>query len=373
MTRSASKAARTLVGGRVTTPSEAASIADEWDALAAGRRAGPFGLPEVALPWWESLGKGELRVATARSASGELVGLFAGHARRIGGFEIVRPLGHGVGAVASTLVAPVKADVAGVLLDALLDGPRSVVHLADVPLDDPLVVHARRAGPEGGRSLRATLHDTCPVIGLGGAQGAADLLARPDHRNLRKMLARLDRDAAGRAVAVDVARTPAEVAVAFDAVGELYDAAEAANPRAHFGRGSLGTFFRSALQRLADHQRVALLTLLVDGAPAAFDVYVRHRDVASAVLGRYHPRFADVAPGHLLLRGGVDWAIDAGVATIDLQLGADHYKTTWSNGSVDTFEVLIGPSGRLGAAAAAVRSVEEVHRLRGRILDRVAR
>lgn len=373
MTRSAARAARSIVGGRVTTLAEAERLAVEWDELASRCHPGPFALAAMALPWWAEMGKGELRIATARAASGELVGLAACHARRVAGVELVRPLGHGVGAVASTLVAPVKANVAGVLLDALLGGPRTVVHFADVRLDDPLVVHARRARAESGVELRATLHDACPQIGLEGVASSAELLARPDHRSLRKALARVDRDLAGRTVDVEVASTPAEVVAALGAVGELFDAAEAAHPRAHFGRGPLGDFFGRATDGLAAQGRVTVLTLVVDGSPAAFDVYVTHGDVAAAVLGRYDPRRADLSPGHLLLRAGVDRAIASGATTIDLQLGADRYKTAWSTGSVDTFEVLIGRPGGLGAAAAAVRAMEGAHRLRGRILDRVAR
>lgn len=370
MTRRAGEATRNLRIERITTAEAAHGIADEWNVLASRAGASPFALPAMALAWWRHLGKGRLRIVTARSASGDLVGLAPFHERRLAGLDVVRPLGHGLGAIASTLAAPVKADVAGVLLAELSGGSRTVVHLPDAPLDDPLIASSRHNDE---MSMRATLHDECPFITLGGLASSGELLGRADHSKLRKLLARTDRSLVGREVQVDIATAPDQALAAFDRLGELYDAAEAANPRAHLGRGPLGDFFRDALAALAERSQLAVITLLIDGNPAAFDVYVVNGSVGYAILGRYHPDHAASSPGHLLLRAGVDWAIEAGLGELDLQLGSDPYKLSWATGSRDTFEVIITQPHRLAVAGAILQGVESAHALRRRAIAIAAR
>lgn len=370
MTKRSGQATRSLEVERITTLDEAERIADEWNELAAIGRASPFALPAMALPWWRHLGKGRLRIITARTSSGELVGLAPFHERRLGGLDIVRPLGHGLGAIASTLTAPVKADVAAAMASELVNGVRTVVHLPDTPLDDPLVASVRRFA---GVTLRATLHDECPIVDLDGLTGSQDLLGRPDHRTLRKLLARADRLLAERDVRVDIATGVDGVLDAFGRVAELFDAAEAAHPRVHLGRGPNGDFFRDTLAALAERSQVAVLTLLIDGEPASFDVYIVNGAVGSTILGRYHPRHADSSPGHLLLRAAVDWGVDQGLDELDLQLGADRYKTSWATGSRDTFEGVIAAPRTAVVAGPVLHGVESAHALRRLVSLRSAR
>lgn len=364
MTKRVGRLTKALRVDVIDAAEDAWRLTDEWDALARLGGASPFALPALALPWWRHLGKGALRIVTARSATGELVGLAPFHERRLGRLPVLRPLGHGVGAIATTLVAPVKADVAGLLAGGLLDGDGAVLHAADMTLTDPLFGAERY---KDSRAVHATLHDECPTVDLAGIGGSHDLLARPSHARLRKQLARADRALAGRSAVVEVAESPAEVGAAFGAVAELFDAAEADRPRLHLGRGAHGAFFAEALDALARRRQVAFLTLRIDGSPAAFDVYVVCGTVAAAVLGRYHPEMAEWSPGHLLLRAGVDWAGKAGMAVIDLQLGSDRYKTAWSTGSTDTFTVMMGTPGRLAAARPLLVTVESAHRFRAAV------
>lgn len=363
MTKSTSSVTRSLDVDCVTTLEEAELLADEWNDLASGVRASPFALPALALPWWRHLGKGRLRIVTARSGGGELVGLVACHDRRFGGLDIVRPIGHGLGAIASTLTVPVKADLGSAMLAQVMSGPRTVLHLGDVGLTDPLVAAARR----GDQSTRFVLHDECPVIELAGLTSVDDLLARPSHRGLRKALARADRSMDTRQVRVDVATDAAEVLAAFDDVADLYDASEEDRPRLHLGQGANGPFFRQALAELARRSQVAFLTLFIGGEPAAFDVYVVNGTVGSAILGRFHPVHRKSSPGHLLLRAAVDWAITTGLSELDLQLGSDQYKTRWATRSDDTFEAVVSEPRLARAAPLVLSGVETAHRLVGRV------
>jgi CelD/BcsL family acetyltransferase involved in cellulose biosynthesis len=368
MTRRAGAATRALSVAVLTSLDEAVAIEQEWDALARRTSAQPFGLPALALAWWRRLGKGELRIVTVRSAAGELVGVAPLHERRIGGFGVVRPLGHGMGAIASPLSAPVKADVDGLLVGAALGDGSRAVHCADLAHGDPALRSARR-NPD--LAVHATLHDECPVIDFAGAQSAEALLGGPAFSGVRKQLNRTDRDLAGRSVDVHQATGRDEVLAAFAEVRSLYDCAEEARPRLHLGRGVHGEFFGEALASLAERGQVAFLVLRIDGAAAAFDVLVRNGRTAYAILGRMHPDAASWSPGHLLLRAGIDWALASGLDRIDLQLGADQYKTSWSTGSYDTFEVVVSEPRSLLGARLLLGGVESAHRLRRGVVELV--
>jgi alpha-maltose-1-phosphate synthase len=370
MTRRAGAATRSLSVEVLTSLDEAIAIEHEWDDLARRTRAQPFALPALALSWWRHLGKGELRIVTARSTAGELVGLAPFHERRVGGFGVVRPLGHGMGAIASPLAAPVKADVAGLLIGALLGGGSRAVHCSDLAQSEPALRSARR-NPD--LAVHATLHDECPVVDLVGAESAEALLGSSAFSGVRKQLNRTDRDLAGRSVEVHQATGRDEVLAAFAEVRSLYDRAEEERPRLHLGRGVHGEFFGEALEALAERGQVALLVLRIDGAAAAFDVHVRNGRTAYAVLGRMHPDAASWSPGHLLLRSGIDWALASDVDRIDLQLGADQYKTSWSTSSYDTFEVVVSEPRSMRGARLLLGGIESAHRLRRGVVELVGR
>ncbi len=367
MTKRTGSLTRSLTVDVLTTLDAADRIIDEWDALADRCNTQPFGRPAMALAWWRHLGKGSLHIVTVRSAGGDLVGLAPLHLRSFPAANILRPLGHGAGAVATFLIAPIKADVAGVLASTLVangSSTHSAAHLADLPVDDSVLRFARRSDDF---DVDARLHDECPTITLSGLDDAQALLASPSHAKLRKQLARSERDLGDRAWSVDIATEQTAVLAAFDRVGSLFDAAEADRPRLHFGHGNHGAFFTEALGSLAERNQVALLTLLIDDQPAAFDVHVlTNATSAAAILGRFHPEHAGVSPGHLLLRSGVDWAIEQGLDQIDLQLGNDPYKTSWANDGYDTVEVVMAGSGRATLARASIDSVELAFHLRQR-------
>ena len=95
---------------------------------------------------------------------------------------------------------------------------------------------------------------------------------------------------------------------------------------------------------------------------------MRSGSVANAWLGRFDPDAAEWSPGHLLLRAGVDWAMSAGVATIDLQLGADEYKRRWADDAYDTVRVIAAPDpARLRSGRLALGAIDAAFDVRTRL------
>lgn len=369
MSRGASRAGRNLTVAVLSDLPDLEDIRPEWNRLAQQQSAQPFALPGLALAWWRELGAGELTVATARNGQGELVGLAPLYRRPRGRLDAVSFLGRGLGAVGQLLAAPAKADVAGALWSAL--DPGWVLDLVDY----------RHRGT-GFASLRhhdewilhAQLSDECPVLDLTGAASVEEFLATPQRSGLRKKLARANRDLQDHDVAVRVHTEPADVLTEWSALGPLYDKAENDHPRLHLGRTPYQGFFRSALEDLAVEGQVAITTLWIDRQRAAYDVYVLSGSTAYAILGRFDPTMAGYSPGQLLTERSVQWAIDSGYTTLDLQLGGDLYKQRWATGSYDTVDVVAATSERrLVRARATLAAVESAFQIKRQLNQQLRR
>lgn len=362
---------RRLAVDIVSTLEDAEQLAPEWDELATTVAAQPFAIPGLALPWWRHLGRGHLHIITVRSPTGDLVGVAPFHRRRFAGVDLVRPLGHGMGAIACFLQAPIKADVGRLLLDGMLgEKSTSGLHAPDLRLDDPVLRDARRRED---LAVRAVLHDECPLIELDGIAGSEGLLAGPERAGLRKSLARADRRLADSSVTVEAATTPADVVRAIERVGPVYDAAENEWPRLHLGRPPYRDFLLDALGEMATRNQATILTLVVDDEPVAFDLHVHVGTVTYAILGRFDPSHAEISPGHLLLRAAVDRFAGTGIDHLDLQLGGDEYKTRWAGTTADTVEIEISSPDSMARHRALVTALEWTHRRRadvGSLLQR---
>ena len=152
------------------------------------------------------------------------------------------------------------------------------------------------------------------------------------------------------------------------AIDPIYDAAERSHPRLHLFEDPYRPFLIDALSSAANTDRLAVIVAHLDDQPIAFDVHVKSGSVANAWLGRFDPMAAEWSPGHLLLRAGVEWAISAGLATVDLQLGADEYKQRWADGAYDTLRVIgAADRRRLRAGRAALGLVDTAFDVRRRL------
>lgn len=357
MSRNTGRATRNLEVEVLTSLTECEAVAAEWNDLAQWCSAQPFGLPALALPWWRHLGRGELRVVTARNGAGDLVGLAPLHCRAKLGLPVVAFLGMGLGAVGELLVRPSKANVADALWSEL-GRDRAALHLIDFKHGGAGLNQLRRSEAW---ETTVTVRDECPVIELDGLNHVDELLADPKRSGLRKKLARARRDLGEATVDLEVSATPADVVAHWDRLAELYDRSEREHPRLHLGRAPYDEFFRQALVGLAEQEQVSILSLAIDGRYAAFDVYVHGGSTVYAIVGRMDPAFARFSPGQLLLQEAAQWAIEARAQRIDLQLGADEYKLRWSDHTYDTVGVVAAPPGRLAATRLALGGIESAY------------
>ena len=331
-----------------------AALAEEWDALALECGAGPFARPTYALAWWRTLGQGRLLVVTVRS-EGRLVALAPLHERRIGPVAVARWLGHGLGTVAEILVRP---DVPGAAtaLWAAVDSPRRVLQLLDCSgAGAGLTELAERPG------LRTTvsLSDSCPYLDLDGRDPAA-VLAAPRYRRLRRALSISERRmaAAGLTWRVEVADDAASWDRLRGPVLEVYDAAEAAQPRHHLLAGPTGAFTDDFVATAVASGEALVVVGFADDRPVCFDIVLLTPTAWSWWVGRFAPDAASFSPGHLLLRAGLSLAAECGVSRIDLLLGDAEYKRRWATDSYPTHDVLSGRRLPVALVNAVVRAVD---------------
>ncbi len=363
MTASRARATRSLRLNVIERLDDAEALSGEWDELCARVDAGPFSTPSFALAWWRHVGRGDLLLVTVRNGQGELVGIAPFHERRIGRFRVVRFLGHGLGTVGSLISAESKADIEGAIWSWLADD-RRLLDLTEF-----------RHGGVGLASLRHSddwhlhleLRDECPTVELAGYESATDFLRDPARRNLRKKLGKIDRtlESAGRSLVIDTVTDPDALPEMTREIDPVFEAAERAHPRLHLLEPPYRPFLVDAMRSAAEAGNLAVLVARLDDTPIAFDLHVRNGTVARAWLGRFDPAAAEWSPGHLLLRAGLDWAIGAGVETLDLQLGSDLYKRRWATSSYDTVRVVGATHGsRLASGRTMLGFAQTAHGVR---------
>lgn len=350
----------------LTTNDQIERLTPAWDELARAAGSQPFGLPAVARAWHRHFGNGTLEVLAARDRGGDLRALLPVQRRSKAGLTILEPVGQGMGAVAEAVARPGDASYVARIWERLADDAE-ILFATDLRLDgrgvDDLLDNAAI-------DWLATLSDGCPVLELDGFEDAEDYLSRPERAGLRKKIHKARRGLAGSDFRFQAVTEPDQVAHTLERLTPLYDRAEAANPRLHLGAEPNRAFFVEMLTGLAERGGLCLLVAELDGDPVAFDIHVVAGAVASTILGRFDPDAAAHSPGHLLTAAGIDWAIGAGVDTIDLQLGTDLYKRRWATRTYRTVEIVVAPSSRVAAVRRRLRIRELARRAAVGLADR---
>jgi CelD/BcsL family acetyltransferase involved in cellulose biosynthesis len=123
------------------------------------------------------------------------------------------------------------------------------------------------------------------------------------------------------------------------AVTRTFDAAERNNPRQHLLGPQWGPFTKAMLTAAARADALRLFVGWVDDRVASFIVALRDEHQLALWLNRFDPEFADIGPGHLMLKTMVEYGFDHDVERIDFLLGDFRYKRSWCTDSIDTVTV----------------------------------
>ncbi len=333
-------------------------LAPQWDALADAVDAPLFSRPFWCLPWARHMTVGRPEVV-AVSEGGALTGVAPVSARSIGGVELVRFLGHGLGTVSTFLTRAGDSTARLQLWAAVLGGRRRFAQLLEYRADDP----SRSVAP--GWPNEVALHEVCPIVSC-ATDFDAYFSARP--KKLRENLRRAERTlaAAGQHHAVELVTTPDRWREVRPEVLRVFDAAESAQPRQHMLRGPLAPFTEDFLASSAGAGRLRLFVGRVDGAAVSFGIAFAAGTTLSYWVTRFDPAFASASVGVLLLRAIIEHGFVEGFGRVDLLLGDQGHKRRWSTDGYDTLTVLAGSNRAvLLAGTAALATAARVRARQG--------
>jgi CelD/BcsL family acetyltransferase involved in cellulose biosynthesis len=334
----------------LTTLEEAEEVASAWDELATNSGAPGTATPGYALTWWRHCGRGRLLVAVAYDGT-SLIALAPLHEQRISGLNVIRLLGHGLGAVSEVLVAPGRDDGAEAIWDILAESRRRVLELVEYRYGGAALLALRRSTAW---DSELKIRDVCPVIAVGNS--LKEVLSGGSHRRLRQTLNRADRflENEGLTHEAEVVTKWERLQEVLDDAVIVFDEAERHNPRLNYLGPQWREFTLDLLRRQANEGRLAVFLGYISGRPVSVAIILR----AGVTLGywgsRFDPAFSRFSPGHLLLRFIIDYASnDPGLHEVDLLLGDQPYKRQWATSTYDTLSV-VAASPRLLPAAKLI-------------------
>jgi CelD/BcsL family acetyltransferase involved in cellulose biosynthesis len=308
------------------SPGDAATIAGEWRDLA-GRAAedNVFFEPDFVLPAIEAI-EGDTRIATWRSAAGELAGLApVAHARLGRIAPAIRIRSHEYGPLGTPLIdrKTVERSVAG-LVGGLV-GDRMSLIVPDLPTDGAVSAAIIRFAAGAGR----------PVAIVGGCQRA--MLRRPASGDVdcraalplrrRKEFARQMRRLADLGeVAIESASEPDRVRARF----EEFLALEASGWKGHGGTalGStspIAEMARVIVADLAARRAVRIDSIRLEARPIAMLVSFLAKETAYSWKIAFDETYARFSPGaQLMLEAGHTLLSNDGIRQIDSCATAGH-------------------------------------------------
>ncbi len=279
-------------------------LAGEWRSLA-GRAAedNVFHGPELVSAAADHLVPG-LRLAILRTPDGRLAGLAPLHPTRLGRLApAVAGLSHDYGPFGVPPVDPAQADaMAGGLIAAAeaMGGPRAALVMPMIPAAGPLAAALRRRAAAEDRALAERPDGARAILDL-HSDGEDPRVGLPRRR--RKEYARqLRRLADLGTVTFGVAATPGEVPLAF----AEFLALEAGGWKGRRGTAlahqpAAGAFARLAVDGLAGRGACRILSLRVDGRPAAMLVCFLGARTATTWKIAFDEAFAAYSPGAQLM------------------------------------------------------------------------
>jgi CelD/BcsL family acetyltransferase involved in cellulose biosynthesis len=192
-------------------------------------------------------------------------------------------------------------------------------HLVQLPLDDPLVEHARKSG------WSVEEAEVCPVLELPETYEAyVKSLGKNMREQIKRYPKRLEKNFR---VEVELARTPDEVTRALDDLFRLHGK----RWRARGQTGVLATPRRQAFHRdvcavFARRGWLRLWTLKCDGQAACVLLFYFYGGRYWFFIGGFEPEMQKWSVGTCLFARAIEHAIGEGAHEMDFLRGAEEYK-----------------------------------------------
>lgn len=313
------------------TPEALVALAPEWAELhAASDRATPFQSPAFLLSCWKLFAPGELAAIAVREGR-DLIGLAPVYVETSERGRRLVPVGLGPADHLDLLVRP---DRSGPALDLI------AAVMADIcdrwEFDDLLPRAALRDLPvPHGFDDETRAWRPCPVLHL-RPEGSEPLSAVPARRRRKWRMARHRAERAGGA---SIRPVPAEeIGPAIDRlVAWIAERRTADGEPSSYADPRLVDLLIAAARALARSDGLAAYALSIGDMPAGVFLGFRDRRAFYAYACGFDARFADLAPGTLLIGHAVMEATRAGAAEFCFLRGRERYKTSW--GAEDVFSL----------------------------------
>ena len=332
----------------ISTTDAFARLEEDWDRLVrAMPRPSPMLLHGWLREWWRHYGEDGTLAVHVAYRDGRLVGALPLCIRSRYGLRVLSFIGGSYSALADLLVAPGEGSATGAAL---------VGRLATSDHD-----FADLFGLPGGSRLRNALGDTdlglverveAPVLDIDGTwddvyQAKLSSKKRAHHRRRQRNLAKFG------TVEIAIARTKDELAPALEDAFDLHARRWHGRPDgSHFTTTTGKRFHRAAILALAEVDVPRIVTLNVDGRPAAFHYFFALERRMYVHRIAFDPELARFSPGWLNTLDTIEAAVGEGLDRVEFLGGAERYKLELCDRFEPLYEGFGLPRSLRGAAAA---------------------
>jgi CelD/BcsL family acetyltransferase involved in cellulose biosynthesis len=306
-----------------------------WNRLVERCRAPvPFATWQFQTAWYRHFGTGPLHLLAAQDGAGEWAGVLPLYELPASDGPILRLVGGTDVADYLDLIAVAgrEEEVWKALLPALAELPWRVVDLRPLPASSPTPGLLTTLAASAGLPAHTAAEERCPVIELPATwDGYLARLSGKDRHELRRKLRRAE--AGGPRV--EVARTPAAMAVLMDGFVALHRRSKVG--KARFMDEPMEAFFREVGRDLAAAGLAALWMLWLEERPAAALLCLEQGGAVNLYNSGFDPEARAMSPGVVLIARTIEDAIQRGFRRYDFLRGEEPYK--YGFGAVPT-EVL---------------------------------
>lgn len=318
-----------------TTPGEAG-----WNRLVArSATAVPFLTWQFQMAWCRTFASAaSLHILGVEDSAGEWVGALplyetAGDEgpvlRLIGGVDVADYLD-------VIAVAGREEEVWKALLPALGELSWRELDLRPIPAASPTMTLLPTLAQSAAFACRVEREERCPVIELPASWDAylAGLSGKDRHELRRKL-----RRAEGGRPRVEVARTPAAVAVLMDGFVALHRKSKVG--KARFMDDRMEAFFREVAGDLAAAGSAALWMLWLEDRPAAALFCLEYGGTVGLYNSGFDPEARALSPGVVLIARTIEDAITRGFRRYDFFRGDEPYKYGFGAIATDVMRVTL--------------------------------